>query len=214
MTPHSPGRAGVVAILGGTFDPVHAGHIHAARAARDALGTPSVALLLAARPPHRSAQASVEHRWRMLELVAEAEPTLVPSDLQVSRPGPSYTVDTLADMVGGSPLVWLIGRDALADIDSWHDVARLASLCHLLVLDRPGEGRPRPDAPRGFDLVDDAGQLAARSCASLAWLSDPMLDVSASQVRRMIVRGQDASTLLTDEVWSYIRAHGLYAQKS
>ncbi len=207
------GRACAVAILGGTFDPVHAGHIHAARAARDALGTPSVTLLPAARPSHRSAHASIEHRWRMLELVAETDPTLVPSDAEISRPGPSYTVDTLADAVGEGPLVWLIGRDALADIDSWHDVERLASLCHLLVLDRPGESRPRPAAPPGFDLVGDAGQLAARTSGGLAWLTNPMLDISASQVRRMIAKGEDASTLLTDEVWSYIRAHGLYAPR-
>ena len=209
-----PSGKKVMAILGGTFDPVHAGHIHAARAARDALGTPSVTLMLAARPSHRSAQASVEHRWRMLELVAETDPSLVPSDAEISRPGPSYTVDTLAQAAGRGPLVWLIGRDALQDIDSWHHVEQLASLCHLLVLDRPGDARPRPAAPPGFRLVDDAGQLAERPSGGLAWLADSMLDISASQVRRMIAGGKDVSALLTDEVWSYIRAHGLYGPRS
>ena len=204
----------VMAILGGTFDPGHAGHIHAARSARDALDTPSVTLMLAARPSHRSAEASVEHRWRMLELVAEADPSLVPSDVEISRPGPSYTVDTLDHAAGRGPLVWLIGRDALQDIDSWHRVERLASLCHLLVLDRPGTARARPPAPPGFRLVDDAGKLAQRPSGGLAWLADSMLDISASRVRQMIARGQDVSSLLTDEVWSYIRAHGLYAPRS
>lgn len=211
-TPASAGR--VTAILGGTFDPIHAGHIHASRIARDALDTPSVTLLLAARPSHRSAHAGVEHRWRMLELVAETDASLIPSDVEVSRPGPSYTVDTLADVAGDDPLVWLIGRDALEDIHSWRQVERLASLCHLLVLDRPGGARTRPTAPVGFRFVEDARQLAARSSGGLAWLTDPMLDISASQVRRLIARGEDAGALLTAEVWSYIRAHGLYAPGS
>lgn len=209
-----PPEGRVMAILGGTFDPVHAGHIHAARAARDALNTPSVTLLPAARPSHRSAQASVGHRWRMLELVAEVDASLVLSDAEISRPGPSYTVDTLADLVGENPLVWLIGRDALQDIGSWHQVERLSSLCHLLVLDRPGETRSRPAAPPGFHQVEDARRLAVRASGGLAWLADSMLDISASQVRRMIDRGEDASALLTGEVWSYIRTHGLYAPRS
>lgn len=209
-----PSGETVMAILGGTFDPIHAGHIHAARSARDALDTPSVTLMLAARPSHRSAEASVAHRWRMLELVAETDPSLVPSDVEISRPGPSYTVDTLDQTAGRGPLVWLIGRDALQDIDSWHRVERLASLCHLLVLDRPGAARARPPVPTGFRLVDDAGQLAERPSGGLAWLADSMLDVSASQVRQMIAGGQDVSTLLTDEVWSYIRAQGLYAART
>ena len=201
--------------MGGTFDPVHAGHLHAARSARNALDATAVTLLLAARPWHRPTSASVAHRWRMLCLAAQDDPGLVPSNVEVRRSGPSYTVDTLAGLADEAPVTWLIGRDALDDIGSWHRVEKLHKLCHLLVLDRPGaDGVKAPLVPHGFEWVDDPRELATENNGGIACLPDAMLDISASQVRRMIRQNNDASALLTQEVWSYIRAHGLYASST
>ena len=93
----------VRALLGGTFDPIHRGHLHAARVGRRILNTPAVTLLPAARPRHRAPPvASIAHRWRMLRLAAESEPGLEASRLEIARPGPSYTVDTLAELAAAN----------------------------------------------------------------------------------------------------------------
>lgn len=199
------------AILGGTFDPVHLGHLHAARRARAALGIPRVTLLLAARPGHRAAPlAGVRDRWRMLHLATRQDAGLLASDLEIVRPGPSYTVESLCDLGGGEPLVWLIGRDALADVPSWHRADELAALCHFVVLDRPGVDAAEPVVPPGFGRVDDVAHLALRPSGGLYCLPNAMLGISASQVRRMIAGGGDASALLPCDVWTYIWEQGLY----
>ncbi len=210
-----PGLASCKAILGGTFDPIHLGHLHAARIGRRVLNTATVTLLLAARPWHRAPPvASIEHRWRMLRLAADTETWLLPSDRQITQPGPSYTVDTLIELAGTQPLVWFIGRDAVDAIESWRRIDELPALCHLLVFDRPGGARKPRSPPRGFELVDDAAELAARSSGGVYYVEADMLDVSSTQVRRVIAEQSDASALLPRRVWSYIRRHGLYGARA
>ena len=199
------------AVLGGTFDPVHLGHLHAARRVRAALQIADVTLLLAARPGHRAVpRADIADRWRMLRLATRHDAGLLASDLEVVRPGPSYTVDSLRELRIDEPLVWLIGRDALADVPSWHRASELASLCHFVVLDRPGVNGSAPLVPRGFERVDDLAQLVERPSGGLYCLPNAMLDISASQIRRTIAAGGDASTLLPCDVWTYIWERGLY----
>ena len=150
----------------------------------------------------------------MLRLATRQDAGLLASDLEVVRPGPSYTVDSLSDLHGGEPLVWLIGRDALADVPSWHRAGELASLCHFVVLDRPGvDGSEPPFAPRGFERIDDVAHLALRPGGGLYRLPNAMLGISASQVRRMIAEGGDASALLPPDVWTYICEQGLYRSR-
>ena len=200
------------AILGGTFDPVHRGHLHAAAVGRALLGVSKVTLMLAARPWHRDAPAtSAEHRLRMLRLAASAEPGLEVSDREVRHGGPSYTVDTLTALADGEPLVWLIGGDAFAAVDSWHRVGDLHALCHFLVLDRPGGAR-QAGMPSGFERVACPLALATRPSGGVFFADAPMLDVSATAIRQAIGRAGDASRLLTPEVWAYITSHGLYGR--
>lgn len=146
----------------------------------------------------------------MLELATAGGSDLLPSDREVARPGPSYTVDTLKALRRSEPLVWLIGRDALADIPSWHRAAELSSLCHLLVLDRPGGGKAGRFVPAGFEHHETVEGLAKRPSGCVFYLADAMLDISASQVRQTIAGGGDASALLAPDVWSYIKAQELY----
>lgn len=201
------------AILGGTFDPVHRGHLHAAAAGRALLAAPKVTLMLAARPWHRAAPAtSVQHRLQMLRLAVGADPHLDVSDWEARREGPSYTVDTLTALADGEPLVWLIGGDAFAAVDSWHRVADLPALCHFLVLSRPGT-RYGGRLPRGFRRVDDPATLARLPSGCVCFAPAAMLDVSATGIRRRILRGETVDGLLTPEVWAYIRVHGLYGRR-
>ncbi|MCY4015468.1 MAG: nicotinate-nucleotide adenylyltransferase [Gammaproteobacteria bacterium] len=201
------------AILGGTFDPVHRGHLHAAAVGRSLLGAPKVTLMLAARPWHREAPAtSIEHRLRMLRLAVGADPHLVVSDWEARREGPSYTVDTLTALADGEPLVWLIGGDAFAAVDSWHRVDDLAALCHFLVLNRPGSRRDER-MPKGFRRIDDPSALVRWPSGCVCFAGATMLDVSATRIRRRISSGGAVDGLLTPEVWAYIRTHGLYGRR-
>lgn len=199
------------AILGGTFDPVHRGHLHAAGAGRETLDGAAVTLLLAARPWHRAEpSASIEHRWRMLCLAAAQAPWLRPSDQEVRRKRPSYTVEVLAEIDADEPLVWLIGRDALSAIPTWHRAADLPRLCHLLVFDRPGAERSEPLVPDGFRCAATAEELSWHRAGGIHFAAAPMLDISATEVRRAVAGGGQPDALLTAPVWAYIRRHGLY----
>ena len=199
------------AILGGTFDPIHRGHLHAARVARETLDAAAVTLLLAARPWHRQEPAaSIGHRWRMLCLATREAPWLEASDQEIERQGPSYTVELLAELDADEPLVWLIGRDALNAIGSWHRVRELPRLCHLLVFDRPGAARTGHSVPAGFRRVAGADELACSRAGGVYFAPAPMLDISATQVRRAAAGDGEPTALLTAPVWAYIREHGLY----
>ena len=216
------------AILGGTFDPVHRGHLHAASVGRALLNAPAATLMLAARPRHPAAPAtSVAHRLRMLRLAVATVPGLAASDREARRDGPSYAVDTLAALLDGEPLVWLIGADAFAAVASWHRAEDLPTLCHFLVFDRPGAVIDNRTPP-GFRTVRDAAELGQRPSGCVLFAHAPMLDVSATRIRRDIaMRGggtvgdgtgsgvaeYDAvGALLTPEVRDYIRLHGLYGR--
>ena len=147
----------------------------------------------------------------MLCLATRQSAGLQASDLEIARSGPSYTVDSLRELCGTEPLVWLIGRDALADVPTWHRAGELASLCHFAVLDRPGHGQCEPPVcPRGFEIVEAASDLDVHPSGGLYCLPNAMLDISASQVRRVVAEGGDASALLPSDVWTYICRQGLY----
>ena len=198
------------AVLGGTFDPVHCGHLHAAHAGREALGVGSVALLPAGRPWHRPEPvASAEHRWQMLGCVVRGEPGLARCDLEIVRQGPSYTVDTLAALAGNAPVVWFIGADALAAIASWHRAEELPALCNLLVFNRPGNA-VRPPPPRGFIRTADIADLTQHQSGRIYYLHTEMRDISASRVRSAIAAGGDPSAWLPRPIWAYIKTHRLY----
>lgn len=201
------------AILGGTFDPVHRGHLYIAEAGRDLLGAESVTLMLSARPWHRATpEAATEHRWNMLCLAAQSAPGLVASDIEARRPGPSYTADTLRELrrrLGSAePLVWLIGEDAVALLPSWRDHGALPALCHLLVFSREGGPRLVPD---GFRLAERPQELSGLPSGGVYFAGTPSMTVSSTEVRRAIATENDASALLPAAVWAYIRQHGLYA---
>lgn len=202
----------MMALLGGTFDPVHRGHLHAAWLGRETLGADAVTMVLAARPWHRPAPAAdVGHRWQMLRLAAAGKPWLRPSRLEAARAGPTYTVDTLAGLAAHRPLVWLIGSDALAAIAEWHRAEQLPALCHLLVFNRPGS--MRPPVPAGFEEAG-AEALAVRGAGAIHYLDAPMLAASGTGVRCAIAAGREPDALLPAEVWAYIRRHKLYGAQT
>lgn len=206
-----------VGIFGGTFDPVHFGHLRAAVEAREKLGLADFHLLPAGRPPHRSdTVANGGQRLEMLRLALDGCPDLRVDDREVRRSGYSYMVDTLAEIrseTGEAPLLLMIGQDAANALDRWHEWQRLFDLAHLVVMRRPdahfncgGELRRQIEERR----VHDAAQLLQRPAGRVLSLEITQLDISSTHIRALLAAGRSARFLLPDRVIDYIREQGLY----
>ena len=195
------------AYLGGTFDPVHIGHVHAAHAVLDVLRALSVTLVLSARPPHRATVAGAEDRWEMLRRAVAQDAALDASDVELTRDGPSFSIDTIEALGDGEPVVWILGSDGLDKFESWYRYDAFPTCCHIVVLARPGARVM--DLP-GFCTVVDAAELEMRPAGCLFVLETPMLDVSATQIRALVAQNGDPSGLLPPGVWTYIRQRELY----
>lgn len=213
---------------GGTFDPVHLGHMAIARAARDQLQV-AVRLLPAADPPHRSAPgASAPHRAAMLALAIGDEPGLLLDLRELERARrrpdiPSYTVDTLrelrAELGPRQPIAWLVGADSLLGLPGWHEWEALFGLAHFIVADRPGSSlehrlpAPLQQALQGRWAAHER-ELFNAPAGRLLHLQAPLRAESASEVRQRIVAGGDWRALLPALVADYIADQGLYGLRT
>ncbi len=185
----------LLGIYGGTFDPVHRGHLAMAVYARWRLQLSRVHLVVAAVPPHRPQPVlPAAERLRLLQRAVRDVPGLLADDCELRRLGPSYTVATLEWFRRRHPrhrLVLLLGADACAGLSRWHRAERLAALCHLAVLRRPGS-RCLPRQVPGFTPVPpgQANRLFRRRQAGCAvWLNNPLHSVSATEIRRRWQQG-------------------------
>jgi len=204
----------LICLFGGTFDPVHRGHIHGAIAVCDALKLNEIHMVLSARPWHREAPvASAQHRWQMLCLACADDPRLLADDRELARDAPSYSVDTLAEVraeVGDAGIVWVLGSDAFADLPSWHRWTEVLQLANLVVLQRPGE-RFRPSgALAGVCAKHRVDGPPDAAFGQIMFLQEEMQAISASQVRAALAAGRPVAHLLPDRVATYISRHGLY----
>jgi nicotinate-nucleotide adenylyltransferase len=193
-----------VGVVGGTFDPIHLGHLAMAEAAADCAELDQVLLLPSAVPPHRSAaMADAADRLEMSRLAAHGHPRVEVSDLELRRPGPSYTVDTLEALARSRPddeLVLVLGWDAARDLASWREPERVLELARAVVVTRPGWTRPS-----AADLVA-AGMDPERTV--LCDVQTP--DIEATQIRQRLEDGRRLDGLLDPAVERYIRARSLY----
>lgn len=183
-------------VLGGTFDPVHLGHLRAAEAAREALGLDRVLLVPAGAPPHKpSPRASRLDRYAMVALAAAGYPGFVPSSLELEREGPSYTVDTVRALRGPETRCFLIvGSDTWPEMASWREAKALLEEVGLAVVGRPGEPTAAgPACGLGVRVVDEPG-----------------LPISASDLRGRAAQGRSLWGLVPDAVADYIQKRGLY----
>jgi nicotinate-nucleotide adenylyltransferase len=207
----------MIAIFGGTFDPVHYGHLRPALELLQELPLRELRFVPCSVPPHREApQAGAELRVAMLRAALEGQPGLVLDERELQRPGPSYTVDTLRSLreeLGAVPLCLVIGGDAFRGLATWHRWEDLIELAHLIVMRRPGWEAPAegPVAALYAQRRTDSAAALAQSPAGriLAW-PVTQLDISASRIRRDIGLGKSPRYLLPDAVWELIRARGLY----
>ena len=218
----NPAGPALRVFYGGTFDPVHCGHLHIARNARDHLSA-AIRLMPAADPPHRAAPgASAEHRARMLDLAVAGERDLLVDRRELLRDTPSYSVDTLrvirAEYGMQAPVALLIGADSLAGLPQWKDWQRLFDLAHFVVAARPGVDLDRhPSAPlltmldgRWTDSVTD---LEAAPAGRVLCLPNRLHPGSATGIRERIAAGEPWRELVPAPVAEYIVQHRLYVKR-
>jgi nicotinate-nucleotide adenylyltransferase len=216
----------VLGLLGGTFDPVHYGHLRAADAVRRALGLAEVRLFPAGDPPHRAAPvATASHRVAMLELALAEFPGLVLDAREIARPGKSYTVLTLAELRAEDPmrpLALIVGSDAFLGLPTWHRWTELFDLAHVVVVTRPdapldgvGAGPLAPQWARR--LREDASVLETAPAGAILLLSIPPQPISASAIRRALAAGPaglDALRgMVPPAVLAYIDRNQLYRSR-
>lgn len=207
-----------VGVFGGTFDPIHYGHLSAAWQVSMALGI-AVHMVASSQPPHRDRPAaSASQRWQMLNLAVAGHPSLIADRRELDRSGPSYMVDTLQSFVDEFPqqgICLILGQDALNGLHRWHQWERLTQLAHLLVLQRPGYTPPTTGPVA--DLIEqrqteNTADLAAPEGGKLLLLSVPALEISASHIRRLLASGRSPHFLLPPRCLGYAQREGIYGQ--
>jgi nicotinate-nucleotide adenylyltransferase len=204
-----------VGILGGTFDPVHNGHLAKATEAIDMLGLDRVLFMVAGDPwMKREAGQAVtlaQHRLEMVRLAVAGELSMAVDDREVRRPGPTYTLDTLDELVSGGDgdeLFLLLGSDALSSFPKWHRPGRVLELARVVALERP-DATPGIDAMPGVSALDEVTPGAADKAHVLTGVP---ADVSSSGIRRKVAAGKTVTEWLPPAVAEYIARHHLYTK--
>lgn len=200
-------------LYGGTFDPVHNGHVKVAQSAFEKLGCDKAFFIPARRSPHRSKGplASGPERIAMLKLALADMPRFEVSDCELKRPEPSYTFDTIkhfARTYQNAELFWIVGADALTDLLDWHKIAQITDICTLCVMYRPGYQKPEF---QGFE--DHLGPERTQKLRNNV-IPGPLFDISSTEIRANLLKGRQCTDLIDPRVMHYIRNKGLYGFKS
>jgi len=198
-----------IGIFGGTFDPIHYGHLRLAEEMADALDLREVRFIPSGQPPHRAApRTSAQHRLKMVRLAIVGNPRFVLDAREVKTARVSYTVDTLSDLRSElgehQPLYLLLGADAFLGLPSWHQWRRLFDLAHIAVAQRPGSN-VRDALPEALQR-----EVAARPAGSVSVVDMTPLAISASGVRHTLAQQKSVRYLLPDSVLDYLQQQQLY----
>ena len=196
-----------IGVMGGTFDPLHNGHLIVAEEARTQVNLAEI-LFVPAGQPWLKTDTSIspaEHRVQMVRLTIADKPYFKLSTMEIERAGPSYTVDTIAELKGelgaGDELFFILGWDSLVELPQWWEPARLIEICHLVVVPRPGY--PAPDL--------NSLEAAIPGLSQRVMIMDgPEIDISASVIRDRVARGLSVHHLVPEPVNRYIKQYGLY----
>lgn len=207
------------AFFGGTFDPIHYGHLRPVEALAQEIGLNRVTLLPNYVPPHRpQPEANAPQRLKMVELAIADNPLFNVDDRELHRTTPSYTLDTFETIRkehGATlPLAFIIGQDSLLTLPKWRRWQTLLDVCHLLVLARPGYNQQMdtPELQRWLEQhqVTDATQLSHRPHSAIYLADTPLLEISATEIRQRRHQGISCDDLLPRSVQCYIELQGLY----
>lgn len=186
-----------IGVMGGTFDPIHHGHLVAASEAASTLGLDEVLFVPTGEPWHKKPVSSSEHRYLMTVIATAANPQFTVSRIDIDRPGITYTIDTLRDLAKQYPeadLVFISGADAIAQILAWKEIDKVWSLAEFIAVSRPGHNLELPEAPAG----------------TISVLEVPALSISSTNIRSRAEEGKPIWYLVPDGVVQYIAKHQLY----
>ncbi len=206
-----------IGILGGTFDPIHDGHLRPALEVLEALDLAEIRFIPCRQPPHRPQPvAAPAQRLAMLEIAVVGQRGFVVDDRELRRPGPSYMVDTLTSLrteLGSVPLCLLLGADAFHGLPQWHRWREPLALAHLVVLHRPGVDLEFTEPLRGLvarHRLMDIGGLSQSHAGGIRFQPVTQLDIAATRIRTLLREGRSVRYLLPEPVRTYIREQGLY----
>jgi nicotinate-nucleotide adenylyltransferase len=217
-----------IGLFGGTFDPIHFGHLRSAVEVREAFGLEQVVLIPAAVPPHkgRGAMAPAADRLRMIELAVAGVPGLAGSDLELRRAGPSYTIDTLRHFqykVSDGDIALIMGLDAFIEIDTWKSYREILATVPVIVISRPAHhqdpgrsARARVESVLAAIFSPEAIEATAEGfrtegLKSVTVQPVTVLDISSTRIREMLGAGRSIRYLVPAAVVEHIRTKGLYA---
>lgn len=216
-------QAKPIGIFGGTFDPVHYGHLRLAEEMLEQARLCQIRFIPTGTPPHRDEpQVSAQQRSAMVRLAIAGEPAFVLDEREVNRTSKCYAVDTLrelrAEFGAAQPLCLLMGGDAFLQLDTWHEWEQLFELVHIVVGYRPGYTLEERIHGAALELRGHyhrrlclAEALAQSPCGRIAELAIPKLEISATDIRRRVAEGRTIRYLLPEAVADYIHQHQLYA---
>ena len=209
-----------IGIFGGTFDPVHIGHLRAAEEFSEALGLDRVLMMVSAVPPHRDPpHATASQRYEMLELAAADNPVLQACDLELYMEGPSYSLETIRKVCSEyecSMPYLALGVDAYMEISSWHCPSDVLAEAHIVVLTRPGfEADIISPVSKWFadSYRSDPECHVHRSGATLRKMQITAMDVSSSNIRNLLAQGRSIRYLVPEPVFKYIQQNGIYRDR-
>lgn len=198
-----------IILFGGTFDPIHSGHIKVAEFAFDYIGGDELVFVVAKRSPHKDDFASVDGGFRlaMVELAVSGKNNFRVSDCELNRGAPSYTIDTVLSFIEDygpeTEFYWLVGADMVKDLPRWHEIGQLLDLCNVCVMYRGGF--VEPDFSGFFDLGANRVEKLKKNV-----ICTPLIDVSSTEVRLKLACGEDLRGILCPSVLDYIEKNGLY----
>jgi nicotinate-nucleotide adenylyltransferase len=212
----------LVGIFGGTFNPIHFGHLRMAQELASALAMDEVKFIPSANPPHKdNVMVSAEHRSAMVKLAIADNPLFSLDELELNREGPSYTIDTLVSLRESlgqdTSLCLMMGSDAFVNLNTWYRWQELLDYAHIVLVQRPS-AQPQEALPTEVEALlrdhytDQHADLANENSGRIIMQSITGQDISATGVRGMFERGESVRYLVHDEVSSYIQQHHLYRQ--
>ena len=201
----------MIAILGGTFDPIHKGHIHIATRVFQETHVEQIHFMPCSRPVHRNLpQATIEQRCQMIELEISGRPEFVLNRVEIDRGGPSYSIDSLRDLYrrGFNRLALILGSDSFAGFSAWKDPQEILKLANLFVCRRPGNDT----TPAGFEewQVESVEEFETRAAGAILMLDVDAPDCASRVLRRQIAHNEYTGNCLGSAVTHYIDQHGLY----
>jgi nicotinate-nucleotide adenylyltransferase len=209
-----------VGLFGGTFNPIHLGHLRGAEEIWQAFELEEVIFIPSSIPPHKVTEEIIEgrHRLEMVKLAISGNPHFSTSDLELSRSGRSFSIDTIRFFQERQKdtFFFILGGDAFAEIETWKDFQNLFSLCHFVVMARPGSQKNISSSPFPETLIPDFRHTPGEE----AWIHHSghrvyfkeisFLDISSTKVRKLIEKGGSVKYLIPAEVEAYVQKHGLY----